>query len=75
MTREYILGGELGPVYVNETGTRQYALEVIFLDETVAAAPPASSAVANHSWYVKGIGIKTKIAEISQVNSDIGDTP
>ena len=28
-----------------------------------------------HSWFVKAIGIKTKIVTQSQVNSDTGDTP
>jgi hypothetical protein len=28
-----------------------------------------------HSWFVKGIGVKTKITTNSQVDSDTGDTP
>jgi hypothetical protein len=33
------------------------------------------AAASLHSWFVKGIGIKTKIVTNSQVDSDTGDTP
>jgi len=37
--------------------------------------PPPVTTVVTHSWYVKGIGIKTKIVTQSQVDSDTGDVP
>jgi len=37
MSREYILGGA-SPVYVNETGTRDEILAVVYVSETVATS-------------------------------------
>lgn len=60
------------------TGTFDYfrGIRPIPIAASAAAPPPATSAGALHSWFVKGIGIKTKgIIVNSQVNSDTGDTP
>lgn len=37
--------------------------------------PPPTTGVSTHSWFVKAIGIKSKIIDNSQVDGDIGDTP
>ena len=37
MTREHIVYGVCGPVYVNETATKQHILCAVYLNETVAA--------------------------------------
>jgi hypothetical protein len=38
--RQIILSGPSGPVYVNETGTRQEVLSVVFDNETVTTTTP-----------------------------------
>ncbi len=57
-------------------GLEKTAPIFLLLGLGTAISPPPGGGALQHSWFVKGIGIKTKTSVVqSQVNSDTGDVP